>query len=193
VPHLHHRIKSLQAQFPFFNTSLLSSNEIINWAQELDIFALPHVKVPYAQTFIRKFDRIILYNPNLTETELTLALAHDLGHNLLGHLDASRGLCFQNPVNIPFSRNRIEREASIFALLSLIPTHIPIRMALQGRLEPQELYSDFRHLWSDLDEEYALALCGERIAMFHNLIAICGGKCLRGEMCNGCGAHGVID
>jgi hypothetical protein len=61
-------------------------------------------------------------------------------------------------------------------------------MALRGRLEPQELYADLRHLWSDLEEGYALALCAERIAMFHDLIAVCGGKCLRGEICNGCGA-----
>jgi Zn-dependent peptidase ImmA (M78 family) len=188
VPHLHYRIKSLQTQFPFFNTSLLSSNEIIKWAQKLNIYALSYVKVPYAQTFIHKSNRIILYNPKLTETELTLALAHDLGHNLLGHIEASQGLCFQNPVNVMFSRNRVEREASIFALLSLLPTHIPIRLALQGRLEPQELYADFRHLWSDLEDEYALALCEERIAMFHDLIAVCGGKCLRGGKCNGCGA-----
>lgn len=178
---------SLQTQFPFFNTSLLSSNEILNWAQALGIFAVADREIPYAQTLIHNSNRIILYNPNLPETELTLALAHDLGHNLLGHLEIAQTLNFQNPVKSVFSRNRIERDASVIALLSLIPTHILINMALQGRLEAVELYSDFQHLWYDMEENQALKMCAERIVVFNDLLTICGGRCLQGERCNGCG------
>jgi Zn-dependent peptidase ImmA (M78 family) len=127
-----------------------------------------------------------LYNPHLPDTQLTLALAHDLGHNLLGHIENSRNMNFKSPIKSLFATERMERDASVIAFLCLIPTHILIDMALRDRLQQEELYSDFRCTLESFNERIAMQVCAERIAIFNDLLSICGGKCLRGEKCNGC-------
>jgi hypothetical protein len=179
MPRLFDRIIELQGQFPLFNQFPLSSEQVLTWAWDTGVYPIDSTRVPYARTFMHKGKKVLTFNPHLPETMLTLSIAHDLGHNLLGHVGES------NILNLSdiFSKNRMERDATVIALLCLIPTKHLLYLYSSERLYPEELHYDFRHLWDGMDAGFCLKLCKERIRVFSVFMLACNGNCLKGVHC----------
>jgi hypothetical protein len=83
-------------------------------------------------------------------------------------------------------KNRWENDASTMGYLSLIPTSELIRMVRYGIQGPEELFPGLQPMFGD-DEKVGMQICVERIRIFNELLAICGGKCPDGGDCHVCG------
>jgi hypothetical protein len=58
-----------------------------------------------------------------------------------------------------------------------------VRYGIQG---PEELFSELQPMFGD-DEKVGMQICAERIRIFNDLLAACGGRCLDGGDCHVCG------
>ncbi len=170
----------IQRRYPFFNQDILTSEDLLVWAESMGIFTI-HVNdasVPHACITRRNGNLVILYNPRLSETDLTLAIGHDLMHALLGHVGKTGKLRYSNPVLALYGHNRKEKDASIGALLCLLPANRLMKLKLEGRLSPEDLYADLVPQFGDYEGDIGLCLCRERIKIFHQFMEMSGGECL---------------
>lgn len=189
---LFEELASLQRRFPFFNRATLSSLDLLRWIEDLEVYPVADRKASFAS--ISKLDghSVIYYNPNLQETLLILALGHELAHQLLGHLESIYPLRFSSPFQSHPAHDRDEREASIFASLCLIPTPNLIKLKLQERFSPEDLYADLTPLFGEYERDFGWRICLERVRIFNELLEICRARCMKGEPCRGCGGMQVV-
>jgi len=150
-------INQLETQYSFFNNKPLSFEDLLIWAENLDIICLPDKRISSALSFISRYgDKIILYNPELHPDHLTLAIGHELGHWLLGHVEC--GEMLYNPYGY-FCTSGIEKDAGIIGFLCWFPTWRLERVLRQrGYLDPEELACEN----STCDTEWSLL-----VKLFH--------------------------
>ena len=130
-------IAKIEKLFPFFNTRMLTADDLIVWMELIGVEAVPDTTISGAFSFIAKDGkRITLYNPHQNPDDLTLCLGHELGHWLLGHIDA-QGLYFSE--HSLFARSGIEKDAGIIGFLCWCPTPWVEKKIREGCLEPGEL------------------------------------------------------
>ena len=166
-----HRIGQLEKIWPHFNLYPLSSIDLLCLAEKrIGIVCLSDSNLSYGFAFRanhrHKAEWCIAYNSNLSETEKILVLGHEIGHHFLTHWNHAPVLGFSK--QSLFATEGIEKDASLFGLLSLIPTPTVMQLALANRLDPEALMH--RHEWMDTDKAFAYRLCKARVRVFRSYV-----------------------
>ena len=164
---LYEFILRLEKQIPGFNTKLALGEDIVTWAEQCGILVLDDRSISAAVSLKYKRKNIILVNPWICDHEKVLAIGHELGHHVLGHVDSEQELHF-DPSSL-FSHWGTEKDASIIGHLCLIPTTTIIRLAQESRLNVEELYNEL-YPWMEADEEIAMKICEARMRIFGALV-----------------------
>jgi Zn-dependent peptidase ImmA (M78 family) len=154
---------------PKFNAESMSTEDVVGWAENLGIVVLEDRSVPFAVSLKYKDTRMILHTPLMSEYEKILAIGHELGHHVLGHVDSERELHFR-PASL-FSHYGMEKNASIIGHLCLMPTTGLFQLAKRGRLDAEELYRELQP-WMDMEEGFAWEICMARINIFRDFIRV---------------------
>jgi hypothetical protein len=180
---LYDRIVDIQRGQPSFNRRPLSLEDLISWCEELGVRLMEDPRSRHPSAYWGN-GPLIRLNTNRSDALLVVILGHEIGHILLGHLEPGADLPFS--IHTLFKKDRWERDASIVGYLSLIPTSELIRMVRYGIKGPEELFSELQPMFGD-DEKIGMQICAERIRIFNDLLAACGGRCLDGGDCQVCG------
>ncbi len=179
---LYDHIIDIQRKQPSFNRKPLSVEDLISWCGQLGGKVIEDRRSRHPSAYWDE-GPVIRLNTSRSEALLVVILGHEMGHILLGHLGPGSSLPFS--VQSLFKKDRWERDASIIGYLSLIPTSELIRMVRYGIQGPEELFSELQPMFGD-DEKVGMQICTERIRIFNDLLAVCGGRCLEGGDCHVC-------
>ncbi|MEM4958329.1 MAG: ImmA/IrrE family metallo-endopeptidase [Nanopusillaceae archaeon] len=172
---IYNAIVQLENNFDFFNRKKLSPTFLLSWLSSLGYTTLPDLTLK--QTFLLPKERIVIYDPQMHPDELTVALGHEIGHILLGHVDYYDVLFHPQTY---FSKSGLEKDAGIVGFLCWLPTSEVAKLYHQERLSPEELAWEFKTC--DTEWELLWKLCRARIRIFEGLLRI-------QKKCKGGGNH----
>jgi len=159
-------ILNLQKFFVFFNAQRLSPTFLLSWLESLGYIPLPEPSLK--QTILLPKERIVIYDPYMHPDELTVALGHEIGHILLGHVEYYDVLFHPQTY---FSKSGLEKDAGIIGFLCWLPTPEVAKFYHQERLSPEELAWELKTC--DTEWELLWKLCRARIQIFKGLLRIC--------------------
>jgi hypothetical protein len=162
-------INEFEKVWGFFNREALTSEQVIEWADDIiGLHVIEDRSVSYGYSLFTKQESVILYNPHLPEAKKVLVIGHEIGHQLLNHqhISPALGFCQQSL----FQYSGIEKDASIIGFLSLIPTYALLKLQSENRLDPEAVYDQYLHLWGDIPDGFAWAVCQARVRIFNALL-----------------------
>jgi len=159
-------ILNLQKFFVFFNAQRLSPTFLLSWLESLGYTSLPEPS--FKQTILLPKEHLVIYDPYMHYDELTVALGHEIGHILLGHVEYYDVLFHPQTY---FSKSGLEKDAGIIGFLCWLPTPEVAKFYHQERLSPEELAWELKTC--DTEWELLWKLCRARIQIFKGLLRIC--------------------
>ncbi len=114
---LYDDIQKLEKTWPAFNKESFTSEDIVTLAERIGIITITDKTIPSASAFHFENKPFILYNPHQSETNLVMALGHELGHFGLGHVEMDDTFLYTSP----FTASGIEKDAGIIGFLFWLP------------------------------------------------------------------------
>lgn len=114
---LYDDIHKLEKTWPDFNKESFTSEDIVTLAERIGILTITDKTISSASAFHFENRPIILYNPQQCETNLVMALGHELGHFGLGHVEMDDTFLYTSS----FTASVIEKDAVIIGFLFWLP------------------------------------------------------------------------